>query len=267
MSQGPQQVTQTSKVELTPEQNELIKLAMPNLRQFASNPPKLPDFSRIQGFDPAQTAGQNMALGAVPGQQQMAAGGAGATNWFNSGSPLYPDSNPALRGTIDAAVRPIQQNLVENTLPAIRSEFVGAGYGGSRQGIAEGLASRGASSAMADASSKISTDAYQSGLDAMIKSMSLTPSMMQAQTMPAFTNSAVGDVRQGMGQAKLSEKAGDFSYEQMLPYLMGSDIVSLVNGIPGAGATTTGTMPRQDPLSSILGFGSSMMSFLPFLMM
>ena len=40
---------------------------MPSLRQFAANPPQMPDFSNVAAFDPQQTAGQEQVLQAAQG--------------------------------------------------------------------------------------------------------------------------------------------------------------------------------------------------------
>lgn len=254
MSGGTDHVSQTTTQNLTPEQRRLIQLAMPGAESFAAHPPQRPPGSQVAPFDPLQTQAQTQALGAVPGQQSVANAGAGGQTFLSSGAALNPNSNPALQGTINAAVRPIQENLVSSTLPAIRSEFVGAGqYGGSRQGIAEGLASRSASQAIADASSKVATEGYNSGLDAMGRSLAFLPSTLSSMTAPAQTTGAVGDVRQAMTQAGLSEGAANWTYDQMLPFLTSSDIISLVSGIPGGSVSTTGTQPGRSPLATALG--------------
>ena len=235
-------------------EKELMKLAMPGFRDFAANPPRLPGYSRVAGFDPLQTLGQEQALTAAGAQGGIAGGAAGAHRFLTDPGVVDPNSNPALRGAIEAATRPIQENLVTSTLPAIRSEFVGAGqYGGSRQGIAEGLASRSASQAIGDASSRVANEGYLAGLDAMTKGLGLTPTAQSSQLAPALTTSGVGDVRQAFGQEQLTERASDFNYEQLAPFLVSSDLASIVAGMPGGSQTVSATAPRQSPLSSILG--------------
>lgn len=257
MSGGTKETSQTTQTILSKDQEELMKLAMPGIKSFAANPPQLPDYSRVAGFDPLQTQGQSMALGAAGSQQALASGGAQSQAHLMNPNILDPNSNPALRATIDAATRPITDQLLHSTLPNIRSGFTGAGqYGGSRQGIAEGLASRSASQAVGDTSAKVATEGYQSGLDAMSRSLGMLPSTMGAMTTPALTTSGVGDVRQAQAQALLGEKAGDFNYNQLLPYLVSSDIISAVQGIPGAKTQTTATGPQGSAISSALGGAS-----------
>ncbi len=251
---GTQNVRQTSTVELNKDQQALLDLAMPGLKNFAAHPPQLPPYSRVAGFDPLQTAGQQQVLDATGGQQSVVSGAAGANNFLTNPDIVNPNSNPALAGAIDAAVRPISEQLTTSTLPAIRGEAIANGqYGGSRQGIAEGLASRSASQAIADTSSKMANEGYLAGLDALTKGVTLAPTTAASLTTPGLTTSGVGDVRQGMAQQKLSEQAGDFNYNQVLPYLLGSDLVSLVSGIPGGTTVATGNGPSNNLVSSALG--------------
>jgi hypothetical protein len=72
---GPKQpstVTQTNKIELSPEQKEIFGLAMPKIREYASSNPQLYSGSGIAGFNPTQLAGQEAALAAVGGAGDLA---------------------------------------------------------------------------------------------------------------------------------------------------------------------------------------------------
>lgn len=87
----PSNVTTTSKTELTPEQKELLGLAMPFARDFAANPPTMPG-NTVQPFDPQQTKGQEMALGAVGQQQGTANQATSAYGNLAGGSALRPQT-------------------------------------------------------------------------------------------------------------------------------------------------------------------------------
>ena len=68
----------------------------------------------------------------------------------------YDANNPALTAAIQAAAGDVNQNLQENLLPAIGDQATGAGqYGGSRQGIAQGIALRGANKQVGDMAAHI----------------------------------------------------------------------------------------------------------------
>lgn len=259
-------VNQTVTQNLTKDQQKLVDLAMPGLQKYAANPPKLPDFSRVAGFDPLQTQGQNAVLGATGQQQQVANNAGNATN-FLLGPALDVNSNPYLQSAIAAGVRPIQENLVESTLPAIRSEAATTGnFGSSRQGIAEGLAAKGASQAIADTSARMASDAYNTGIGAMQNAIQLSPQTMANYLTPGLTMSGVGDVRQGQAQALLDQQASDFSYNQLAPYLTSSDLLAAAYGIPGGSTTASATGPRNSVLGGIGGgasLGSALGSVIP----
>lgn len=252
---GPKNTTQTTKVELSPEQKQLLELAMPFAENFAANPPQAVG---VEPFNQNQIAGQNSALAAAQGAQtNLANAGASAGQFLLSGDALRPDSNPALQEWISAATRPITQNLLEQQLPALRGSAVTAGgYGGSRQGIAEGLASGRASQAIGDTTANIANQGYQAGLDAMTKASSLLPVYQGAQTAPAQTMSSVGDQQRAMAEAL----RGSVNEEQMIQLLMAKELAALTGAIPGGSTTATGTAAGASPLQNALGMGLSGMS-------
>lgn len=250
----------TTKVNLSPEQEELLGLAMPAFKNFAAFTPERYKGSTVAGFDPMQTAGQEMALGATGSQKTLADNMANTVNFYTSGDIWNPASNSYLQGAVDAAVRPITQNLTEVQNPAIRGTSVTAGYGGSRQGIAEGLASGRASQAIGDTSSKLVQNQYDTNIRAQLQAAGMVPTAQQAQLAPAATTSAVGDVRQALAQMLMNEQAGNFNLDQMIqiaPYLQAKDLLGVLQGIPGGSVTSnstgTATLPKSNPWTSALG--------------
>jgi hypothetical protein len=261
-SPGPSQTTTVSN----PMQQKLFSLAMPYAKDFAkSGGPELPGFSRVQGFDPLQTQGQEMVLGNTGTQQDVVGAAAQGNQFLSSGAALTPDSNPALQATIDASVRPIYQNLTETVLPKIRGGAVQTGnWGGSRQGIMEGLATARAGQTAADTAAKVATTGYLGGLDAMGKAQGQAGAVAGAQSIPGATTSGVGDVRQALAQLMLGERASDFNYEQSLPLMMAKEIMGLGAMVPAQGQTTTASVPQQNSTMQAVGMG---MQLLPFLSM
>jgi hypothetical protein len=247
MGGGSDNQTQTTKVELSPEQRQLFNLALPHLQNFAESPPQAVG---VEPFNQNQLAGQNSALGAIGAQQSLANSGAQGGQFLLSGEALRPDSNPALQEWMDAAVRPIYQNLTDKALPAVRGSAITAGgYGGSRQGIAEGIALRGASDAAGATTANIANEGYKSGLDAMTKAGALLPIYQGAQTQPAATYSAVGDQQRAMAEAI----RGSVNEQAMLDLLVGKELAALTGAIPGGSSTTTASTPQASPLQQGLG--------------
>lgn len=246
--------SQTTTQELSPEQRQLMQLAMPGVTQFAASVPQRYQGSTVAGFDPSQVAGQEGALQSAGVQTNLGRNAANTSNFWMSDQPWLPSNNPALQGSIDAATRPITQALTEQALPAIRDSAEKTGnFGSSRQGIAEGLASGRASQAIGDATSKITNDNYQTNVNAQLKALGLLPQTQGAQTTGDQTTSAVGDVRQAMAQALLGENVSNFNYDQLAPFLQSKEIMSLLSGLPGGSTTTTSTGPQKNNLTSALG--------------
>jgi len=82
---------------------------------------------------------------------------------------LNADSNPYLQSYMSAALHPLQDQYNTQIMPGIAGDAITAGgFGGSRQGIAEGLASKGLSQASGDVVSKMASEGYGQGLTAML---------------------------------------------------------------------------------------------------
>lgn len=257
--------TQTTTVQMSPEQRQLYDMAMPGINQWASRPLQMFPGTGVAGFDPAQVQGQNMALGAAGPQAGLAANAANATNFFTSGNIWDPSANPALGGAIDAATRPIMERFQEVQLPAIRGEAVGTGnFGSSRQGVAEGIASREASRAVGDVASRLVQDQYGTNVRAQLAALGLLPTVQQGQLAPAITTSGVGDVRQALAQARLGEDVNRFNFDQMAPLLQSRELLSILQGIPGGTTTAVGSVPQEpSDFQRLLGIGAMGASLIP----
>ena len=254
-SSGQQQApTQTTQQILSPEQRELMQLAMPGIREFAASTPQRYQSSGIAAFDPLQTQGQESVLASAGTTGDLARSAAGANQFYTGGDIWNPSSNQNLQGAIDASVRPIYDNLTERALPAIRSEATSTGnFGSSRQGIAEGIATREASRAAGDTASKLAQGQYETNVNAQLKAMGLLPTVQQGQTAEGTTISGVGDVRQAREQALLGETIGNFNYDELAPFLQSKEIMSLLAGLPGGSTVSTGSVPQANKMGQALG--------------
>ena len=258
MGGQPQQQSQTTTYTLSPEQRQLMDLAMPGVTQFAASVPKRYQGSTVAGFDPSQTAGQEGALSSAGVQTDLARGGAGASSYWTSPQAPAVNNNPAVQGMMDRNRREVERSLMETALPTIRSgaEMTG-NFGSSRQGIAEGVATGRASQALADANASTLNNAYNQNVDAQLKALGLLPQTAGVQTAGDLTTSAVGDTRQGMTQRLLDEQVGNFNYDQYAPFLQSKEIMSLLSGLPGGSTTSTATGPTKNPLTGALGGAAS----------
>lgn len=247
-------------VVLTPEQ-QATRTDLQGQKKLAKTP-----FDAVAKFDPSQTAGQEAALTAAGTQGDIAAGAQRGYNFLTSGDLMNVDANPYFAPAATAATRPMVQALTEQELPALRNSATSSGnFGSSRQGIAEGLATGRTNQAIGDVTGKMAMDAYGQGLNAYQSGLNMTPMVQSAQLQPALTTSGVGDVRQGQAQRGLDQTMQMKMFNKMAPFTQAADLLSLVNGTPGATTSTTGPGPSASPISGAVGgltLGSALTPFL-----
>ena len=266
MGSQPQQQTTSTTYQLSPEQRQLYDIAMPGITQWAAKTPQRYQGSTIAGFDPSQTAGQEQVLQGAGTQTALGQSGANTTQSWLSPQALDVNNNPAVSGLLERNRRAVTDNLMQTALPGIRDSAERSGnFGSSRQGIAEGLAIGKSNQALADANASVLSDAYKTNVDAQLKSLGLLPQTTANVTQGGQTTSAVGDVRQALDQARLSELVSNFNYDQNAPYLQSRDIIGLANGLLGGTNVSTASVPQKNPFTSALGgaaTGASLGSFL-----
>lgn len=264
MGGSSQADTKTTTQMLTPEQQQLVSQATGNWQQFATSNPTLPGSAGVAGFDPLQTEGQSQVLGSV-GQAKGTVDSANAQNqYFTSGALLDPD-NPSTQGAIRAAVRPLTDTYRDVTLPGIAADAstsgsggVSANYGSSRQGVAEGLATRDLNNKVSDTSSAIANQARQSGLNATLQAIGQSPQIAASSTIPGTITSTVGDVRQQQAQNVLSADTAAQQFQQWLPLLKAQLLTQGAAGLPGGSVTATGTSNQDaNPISQLIGGASA----------
>jgi hypothetical protein len=248
--------TTTTKLELSPEQRELFNLALPALTEFAANPPQAFPGQTVAGFDPAQVAGQQTLVNQAQGNVTNLGNAALQASQFFLGPGLDPATNPFLQSAIEAAVRPIQTNLTETALPAIRGEAITSGqFGGSRQGLAESGAITGASRAIGDTAGSLANQGFQASLEAGIRALGLAPQTGSLLFQPGGVLSAVGAERQNQQQRLIDADINKFLQEQLLPFLSAKEIAGIAFGIPNQSSIASGTTQGGgvSPIQGALG--------------
>lgn len=210
-----------------------------------------------------QQAGMDATRGAASNYANLfanspAGAGAGALGQLLNPNVLDPASNPGFAGALGAAIRPIQRQFTESVLPGIRSSALASGmYGGSRQGIAEGVAGGRFADSIGDVTSRMVSDQYNQSAGRMLQASALAPQYAQLQAAaaerPGQLLMGLGDYRQGLEQQAVSDPW------QRLEWLRGF--------IPGSvGSTTTQPGPRRAGGAGALGgalAGAQLGSFIP----
>jgi len=273
-SPAPTQTTSTVTTrELSPEQRELLGVAIPVAKEFVADPPVLFPGTAITPLDPLEIQAQQQVLDALPQQQELInrAIAAPATIQDIANDPL---GNAAIIRTIEGALRPLERTFQTSILPNIRGAATTAGQvGSSRQGIAEGLASQGFLDTAGDVAGGIASQAQTSALNALSRSLFALPEFANLPFAPATARATVGAQRRGVEQAFLSEEASRFAAAQVLPFLAAQEVAQLAFGIPAGSqatvGTTTGAVQHTPGLSfgqAASGAGSILSALLPLLM-
>jgi len=143
-----------------------------------------PNQAQSQGVQSATNYAGSPALSNLIGRSQTALG-----------TTLDPQQNPYLQGAIKSAIRPLTQNYQENVLGGITDEFAAAGqHGGSRQGIAEGIAGREYLQQVGDIGTEMAYGDYTGGQERMLQGLSQAPTVANLGLMPSQIYQQAGQV-------------------------------------------------------------------------
>ncbi len=230
-----------------------------NAAQTQFDNPNQPSFfpgSTVAQFDPATIqAQQNVTGQAVPGAQNIVNALGSSTTDILSGKFLDPNQDPNLQASLDAIARPVNESLTEQFLPNIRSGAVAnRSVGGSRQGIAEGIAGRGAFNAIGDASASFLATNRLAGLDQITKTLALAPGSANAQTIPGSILDAVGRQRQGLDQANINASIDRHNFNETTEDRRINQFASVISGNFGSETTQTGSgLKGPSQLEATLG--------------
>jgi hypothetical protein len=154
--------------------------------------------SELLGSQPAEnlgmTAGREgmMSYANSPALQNLIQSTQGGFNQM-----MNPQQNPYLQQAMQSAIRPITQNYQENVLSGITDQAVQAGQtGGSRQGIAEGIAGRSYLDTIGDVSTNMAMQDYTQGQQNQLAAMGMSGDIANLGMMPA-------DLQYQAGQAEM----------------------------------------------------------------
>lgn len=168
--------------------------------------PKINSVGAIQSGGPV-TADQVRAQQVDP---TAARASQGVLDPTNSLSQLLSGqvNNPYLDQQIAAIGQDLSQNLNNNVMPGIRSGAIGAGgYGGSRQGIAEGLAAQGVTQQVANQAAQLRGNAFESAQQRMYG----TANALDERALSNSTNNANRSLQADLANQQANMQAGMFN--------------------------------------------------------
>lgn len=247
---SPEEAAQRAKV--MDEAGRIYGQTAPGISSAAYPGPKVIPFS------PATDLARQYAFDYAIGPAVSQANNINSAVNFGLRDVLYPSSNPALQDTINAAIRPITESYTDpgGVMSKIRdSAQLSRQYGGSRQGIAEGIAGGRYAREVGDTASKIATEGYSKGLDTFARTLAFAPQALDVGLMPSNILSGVG----AQSELKDTELENYLSSARMwglnAPWAPLQNYASIVFG--GASpSTSSSTNTRQSGLQQLSGLAS-----------
>jgi hypothetical protein len=240
---GSKTTTQTSD-PWSGQQPYLKDLFAQAQKQYHAAGPSQYSGETVAPLSPETLAAQQKLLGYARGGAQQSSDAATQALNFNLTDAKDVNSNPYLQAAISGAIRPAQRALTEagGTIYNIGDQSMAAGqYGGSRQGVAEGIAQTNFNQQALDTAAKMSSEGYNTGLEASTKALALAPGVIQAGTMPAQLEDTVGQQQRQYQQQLISEAIDKWNYDQNLPAQKLAQYQQLVaTGSPGGTSTAQG---------------------------
>ena len=164
-------------------------------------------------------------------------------------------NNPYVQDWAQAANRRLGEDFQEQILPGIQKNAIAAGgLGGTRQGVAEGIAAGKLAQAMGDQTANMYNQAYGLGLDQQARGLALGPQTLGMGLMPGQTQYDIGGKYQAQDQLGISEDMSRYFYNQDAGW---NDLQRYMNTIGGSqwGGTTTTPNPESSPIAGAIGGG------------
>ena len=178
--------------------------------------------SRALMGSPVQKAGQDVSLATLTGQY------------------MDPASNPWLAKTFEEAATGATKKFGEATLPQLRSGALAQGaFGGSRLGIAEGMASQALADELGSIATGIYGPAYQQERGLQQQAMMAAPQLAEAEYSDIGKLAGVGEEKQTMEQALIDAAMKAWNFYQQEPWERMGMFSNLITG--DVGGTTMGS--------------------------
>tara|TARA_R110002051_G_scaffold25840_3_gene62743 strand:+ start:522 stop:1316 length:795 start_codon:yes stop_codon:yes gene_type:complete len=211
-------------------------------------------------FSPDQlTAQQGIRDFAVKGAPEIMNPAIGAYQQGTNPNMLNVANNPYVNNMAQAASDRAMQSL-QPELANIRGGAIqSGGYGGGRQGIAEGNALTGAADSANQAAAQIYSNAYGQGLGHQANTMGMTGSIMGAGFQPYANLALSGEQQQLREQALMQDAQAAHQFNMNLPYQQLQNYQSGIAGfqpVMGGAGVNTSTEPGPSALNTIGTLGS-----------
>ena len=214
------------------------------------------------GFSPDQlTAQQGIRDFAVQGAPSIMNPAISAYQRGTGANMLDVANNPYVNNMAQAAADRAMGALTPQMANIRQGAIMSGGYGGGRQGIAEGNALAGAADAANQAAAGIYSDAYSQGLGHQLGTMGQTGALMGAGFSPYGALSASGGQQQAREQALIQDAMAQQQFQQNQPYDKLAKYQAGITGFsplvgPAVGQTVS-TSPGASAMSNLGGLAQA----------
>lgn len=267
-----QQQNSTQTTTLPGDQQQNVDLLMQGARDlYGTGGPSYYPGQTYAGTDPRTTAGRDATYNYAGGVGGALAGNAIATDrsFMDPNNIFNPENIPGFQRAQQGVITANNNNLQRNTLPAIRSGAVQNGsYGGSRQGIAEGLALSENQNNIDNTLANMNMNAYNTGMGYANAAASRAPQTYGLGLAPGQTMAGVGDAYRSDAQRSIDADMARYNFGQLAPLLNLQNFQGLTGTAGQYGGTTTGqqtnNMSGGSGALGPLGGLMSLMSMMPW---
>lgn len=241
--QGPVNTTPKFADEVQP----LVQQTADNLLNTA--PIEVYQGDRVADFTGMQQQGLAQTPGLATNLDQQAGTAAAGFQQFASGGMI--NQNPFLEQSITAMRESANTDLSRNQLPMIRNNAVAAGgVGGSRQGIAEGLAMSDLNRQMISTEAGMRQGQFNQDMQNQLTALTGQSQILGGQQLGQQALMTAGGMQQGQNQNEMNAVQQQFTEEQNLQYDRDQKLMQIMMGAPTA---TTQPVAQANPLVTGLG--------------
>lgn len=221
-------------------QSAMSRFSDPNGQQFYSGP-------TVAGLTPDEIAAQNQMRTTAGNAQPFASSG---MDYFNTmlGRATNPQDDPTLNAAIDATKQGITQSATDpgGVFATIRGNAIANGnYGGSRQGIAEGVAQGRLNDTLARTEADMRMTGRSQDLNAAQGVLNAAPNIQSNAMFPSSILSGVGAQNRGVDQANMDAALRAWAYNSYEPDRRLQNLFGLLGSAPlgttGQTSTTVGS--------------------------
>ncbi len=219
-----------------------------------ANPLEIYQGDRVADFSGMQTQGLTEAQRLAQAQMGQASTAAAGFDQFASGSMI--GNNPYLEQAIGGMQESANRNLMQGQMPGITNNAViGGGLGGSRQGIAQGVAMSNLNADLINKEGNMRQGQFNQDTSNMLAALTNQGSILGGQSNAMNTLLGAGGIEQAQSQANINADIGKFNEEQNSQYNRDQELLRILMGAPAGAAQ----IPNQtNPLLGGIGLATSL---------